>query len=320
MNGEINRIIKERSKNTTISQYILKSIDYFRSRNVGYSIRLCDKIADLLLQEKNLAFTSSDEGSYFSLSDREVSFDKKVIEKNRFSTFIHEITHAFHGIQYSWQIPSEYDEERKRIISNNDFISKIRDLMKYIIESKQRIINEAIARRRMRLNFSKTNNCISIENNLNNEIKIISNINKDIKIINNKDVSLHEMFLLSEQLNKDFESLVDNIEYGEVDQKFHVLSAMEGMIDSLLLGELHKGYGNNCIYLQGYGHSKDYFTKDSKNSFIELIADFSVLTAYNDSMLLEIMKLILGNEIYEMLNSSLNALLDINDLIAKKRK
>ena len=54
------------------------------------------------------------------------------------------------------------------------------------------------------------------------------------------------------------------------------LDAMEGMIDSLLLGELHDGYDNNCIYLRGYGHSKDYFTKDPKNSFIELISGKTV--------------------------------------------
>ena len=309
MNEELSRIIEERSKNITISQYILKGIDYFKSRNVGYSSRLCDKISDLLLHEKALTFISSDEGSFFSLSNSEVNICKKDIRKNDYSTFIHEIIHAIHGIQYSWQIPSEYDDERKRIISNDNFIGKICNLMKYIIESKQRIIDQAIVKRRMQSNFSKINNYISIENNL----------NKDIKIINNNNVSLSELYLLSEQQNKDFESLVDNIEYGEVDQKFHVLSAMEGMIDSLLLGELREGYGNSCIYLRGYGHPKDYFTKNLKNSFIELIANFSVVTAYNDSALLEIMESILGNEIYGMLNSSLSKILDINDVEVKKR-
>ena len=185
MNEELNRIIEEKSQNITISQYILKSIDYFKSRNIDYSNRLCDRIADLLLNEKDLVFTSSDEDSFFSLSDSEVNICKEDIRKNDYSTFIHEITHAIHGIRYSWQIPSEYDEERKKIISDDGFISKIRDLMKYIIESKQTIINQEIAKRQMQTNFSKINNYISIENNLNNEIKKISNINNYIKIINN---------------------------------------------------------------------------------------------------------------------------------------
>ena len=57
------------------------------------------------------------------------------------------------------------------------------------------------------------------------------------------------------------------------------------------------------------GHKKEYFEEDPANSFVELIADYSVLIAYNDSTLIEMMGIVLGNEMSDLLRTSLNSMI-----------
>ena len=95
----------------------------------------------------------------------------------------------------------------------------------------------------------------------------------------------------------------------EVEQLFYVLNSMEDVIDSLLLGKLYDGYRSGCFFLRGPGHGKDYFLGNPNISYCELLTDFSVLYAYNDSMLLEIIKLVIGDEMYNLLNSSLRSMI-----------
>ena len=346
MNIELDKMVKERCMNNIISQFILESIDYFKTRNMDYCSHLCDSITDLLLNKKNLVFTSVESGSFFSEKDSKINISGDKIIRSNYSTFIHEITHAIHYYLHSFKVPNDYEAARRRLVYDDNFMHKIRILMRYIIERKRLIIGKSIQNSpeqiiadaiaglneiigvdvdheqtdstvksdSNKLAFSKKCNDISKENNLIYDFVIIGNIAND----------LSAMVSLSEQLDRDFELLIDNIgiQYGQSDsgQLFYVLSHMEGMIDSLLLGKLHEGYGNRHFYFRGYGHSKHYFMMSARRSYTELIASFSVLVAYNDPILLELMKLIIGNKMYNILNTSLIEILNYKFTDIKKRK
>ena len=318
MSEELIKLIQERSENEIISQYICDSINYFKARNQQYVEKLCDSIK-LLLDEKALLFKISDDGSRFYKDNQLtcVYIGRKSITRKDFTTFIHEITHAIHILLYAMMIPTEYEETRKRITSDAEFSDKMHILFRYIIESKKKFI-ELIKRISAThySGFSKYNNVASIVSNNNNITNKISNINNIIDIIDDADIDFSKIISTSRRLNQQFESLIDDIGYGysAVEQQFHVLSSIEGLLDSLLLGQLYEGYSSNNCYLRGFGHTKNYFMQDSENSYIELLAEYSVLVAYNDAELLEKIKEILGEEMYNILDSSLNSMFVDNSI------
>ena len=323
---ELNKIIEERCENRNIYQYILKCLEYFKSRNTIFYSYLCNSIFDLLSTYQNFKFVCADSG-YFSSSECELTIIQKDIEVGDYTSFIHEITHAIHGLQYSYNVPSEYEYLRNQLISNDNFMGLVCDLMKYIIQSKKAIIEQTIEKSqssKRSITFEKINKELIIDaNKINNEIKNDTDkINKNIKLTSNiynlfkmidnitPSLEIGSLMTINNQLNRQFESLIDNIGYTTfVGERFHVLTSMESMIDSILVGELFSGYKNDCFYIEGYGHKKEYFEKNPANSFKELIADYSVLIAYNDSTLIEMMGIVLGNEMSDLLRTSLNSMI-----------
>jgi len=323
---KLNKIIEERCENRNIYQYILKCLEYFKGRNITFYNYLCKCIFDLLSTYQNFKFVCVD-FSYFSSSKCELAICQKDIKVSDYTTFIHEITHAIHGLQHSYNIPSEYEFLRNQLTSNDNFMGSVCDLMRYIIQSKKAIIEQIMESCQLpkeSIAFEEINNILKIDENkinnvikkdtnkINNNVKLISNIYNIFKIIDNITPSLDigSLITINNQLNRQFESLIDNIGYTTfVGERFHVLSSMEGMIDSIIVGGLFSGYKDACFYLKGWGHEKEYFEKDPKNSFIELIADYAVLITYNDSTLIEMMEKILGKEMSELLRTTLNSMI-----------
>jgi len=322
MDEELKKLIEERCENQIVSQYILNSMEYFKTKNLLFYNGLCDSMKNILLKYKQLTFKMTDNTSFFSEDEYEVGINKKAIEMCRYTTFIHEITHVIHGLGHSFHIPLEYETVRKKIISNDNFINMVRSIMKNIIQIKKAIIELISQRSKKQADFSKKINFISEETKINNSIFINLNFNNIIKEISNVDLNFSEMFSMVELINKQFESLIDDIRYREnstEEQLFHVLSSMEGIIDALLLGALCEGYSNECLYLKGIGHTKDYFEEDLEISYIELLADYSVLKAYNNTTLIEMIESTIGDEMCSMLNESLSSVLGNNNIDIKRK-
>ena len=181
---ELNKIIEERCENRNIYQYILKCLEYFKSKSTIFYSYLCNSIFDLLSTYHNFKFVCAD-SSYFSYSECELSIIQKDIEVGDYTTFIHEITHAIHGLQYSYNIPSEYEYLRNQLISNDNFMGLVYDLMRYIIQSKKAIIEQTIKKSQSSkgsITFEKINNELIIDaNKINKELKNDTDkINKNI--------------------------------------------------------------------------------------------------------------------------------------------
>ncbi len=316
------------SKN--IKEYISNCINYYSNRNREFCESLCSNIIILMCKYPNLKIICTDSG-YFSTNKKIISISKKDIEIGDYEVFIHEITHAIHGLEHSYYIPSEFEIIRNQRISNENFMSSVRDIMRYILKSKKEIIQNTIERNQLTLEgntYIKNNDLIYYNTNKTNNDLIYNNTYKTnntnilFKKIDNisSSTDIEELITVSNQLNKQFELLIDIFEVGRcVDEKYHILSAMESMIDSLLCGKLYSGYISNYYYLQGFGHSREYFKKNSKNSYIELLADYACLIAYNDDILIGKMEQVLGVEMIDLLNTSLNSLYIENNTNHKKR-
>ena len=308
MDEELISLIKRSCNNQSLFEYIIKSINYFKGKNNDFCSNLCESIRTLLIKYPDLSFVVSD-SSYFLLKDREVSISEKAIKTNNYSTFIHEITHAIHGLLFAWDIPSDYESNREKRVGDYSYIVRVQDLMGLILDAKLKIIKKLNEKRREQIPFSKTNNLINIEEKVNNDISFIYNTIDEIKKINKEDMYVYQMYSISKEVSKRFEALIDDIKYQEVnddEQFFHVLTSIEGMMDSMLLGSLHEGFSSGCYYIKGWGHKRDYFANKPENSFVEIIADFAVITAYNDPLAFIMVELFAGTPIYNTLKTSLN--------------
>ena len=250
--------IKEKSDRSRLSLYIIDSLNYVGKRKRAMFDLLCNGLTDLL-DNYGLNFKTVNETSYYSGKDNLIAINERDISHQNQAAFIHELTHAIHCSYYSYEVPDEYEETRESRVETGEFKETFRDLMKVIVEMKKYIYRQFSERHPIDIGVECKN--IIYYDKLNKIDNLTYIIDKKDDFYKKMDYKENDIFIniygrdtynfykQSEELNKKFEEIVDNVRLGpneKPDQIFFVLTALEGMIDSLLLGNLLEGYHNNC--------------------------------------------------------------------------
>ena len=330
MDAYLAKRIRDNSDNEHLSEYIISSLDFFMDKNIDMYNSLCNSLIELI-DNYGLKFVTENKTSYFSSENNTIGINRSNISNINCIVIVHELAHAIHWMYMNFSTPDNYESERKSRVQKPDFRNVLRDIMKIIVQMKHYIHKKLVDRHPINLSVECRNLIVydSIQK-LENEKYIIDDKthiykkideNKYINVINKYGKEAFEFLSEIERLNKKFEEVIDNIRLGineKPDQMFFVLSSIEGMMDSLLMGSLLEGYHNDCLYVRGVGHKKSYFDQDSRLSFMELFADYTVIKAYNNPLILKMTRNAIGDEIYTLLEETWEGIMRRNTNIGER--
>lgn len=332
MDAYLAKRIRDNSDNERLSEYIISSLDFYMDKNIDMYNSLCNSLIELI-DSYGLKFVTENRTSYFSSEKTIIGINSRNISNINSMVIIHELAHAIHWMYMNFSTPDNYGAERERRVQNLDFKDILRDIMKIIVQMKRYIHKKFEDSHPIDLSIECKNlitydSIYKIEKDkyiIDTKADIYKKIDKSKynNVINKYGKETFEFFSEIERLNKKFEEVIDNVRLGrneKTDQLFFVLSSIEGMMDSLLMGSLLEGYYNDCLYVRGVGHEKSYFAQDSRLSFMELFADYTVIKAYNNPLILKITRNAIGDEIYALLEETWEGIMRRNaDIVRTER-
>lgn len=313
MDAYLAKRIREKSDSERLSTYIINSLDFFMDKNKDMYDVLCNSLIELI-DYHDLKFITENRTSYFSSKKNIIGINTRDMTNMDCATFIHELTHAIHWLFLDFRAPEKYGAERESRVQNPEFKDALRDLMKVIVQMKRYIHKKFLDSHPIDVsveckNIITYNSIYKLDKDkyildIKKDINKVIDERKYVNVINKYGKEASDFLAEIERLNKKFEEVIDNIRLNrneKPDQLFFVLSSLEGVLDSLLLGSLFEGYHNDCLYVRGEGHEKSYFAQDSRLSFMELLADYTVIKTYNNPLIIKMVRNALGAELYTLL-------------------
>lgn len=222
-------------------------------------------------------------------------------------TMAHETGHALHWYLSSGKIPNDYDEIVSTLRCNKDLLNSVDSFIKNFNEIKEEIINkiESKCEEFFKIYYTDDKKCdirVFLEKEKQEKIEELLKLGLSY----DKIISFLEMFYTEDNyiINQKKQIFIEH--YGAImGCKFSATIAILDILDAIYEGALFSGKlkneeGKKIKSPSGHGLSYYYM---NNFGFIEMIADFITIMKSEDSCcMLEVLRSIVGEELYNMLN------------------
>lgn len=258
------------------------------------------------VKEQNLDkffYKRADDGSYFSSANGSVFCDSEVVE-----TILHETGHAMHYYLAENRVPDDYQDIIRKIRENQKTLEKVEKYADKYAKLYQEI--KLLVEQKYKDFFASY-----YDENKKEEIRQLLSKSKlekkeefrELKIPEEQlDVLLNDMFTEEEYIAHQKRIFIKENVDAIIRSDFGALMAIGDILDAIYEGNLHS---YNLKNQQGEkikktaGHGLRYYYS-TNHGFDEMIANFSSISKSKDSKeMLEFLKEIVGDELYNMLSS-----------------
>ncbi len=288
--------------NNNIDKSVIPLIEktFIDSYNNGNPLTdgIINNFIKLIDENPNFKIEISDDDNYTRL-DKKICLSKKTILNHDIYTVIHEITHAIHDLMMYRDEPPLFENILEDIVNDSTFISRVVEFMRLVIDAKKKAIMSSV------INGQIENGVSKIENNIIKNLKNKdSNITKDIINYDNLsskngfNTEFKELYQHNVTLNRQIEDLTDNYNIKE-GTRLNGYSAIEDMIDAVLLGKLYDGdiHLDGISINGGFGHGNNYYSSNNYKKFSEIFAEYMELMISPDrEYYLQLVNHIFGNK------------------------
>lgn len=257
------------------------------------------------IKEKHLDmyYIKINNGGYFKRITGSIYSDEFNVD-----TILHETGHAFHSYICRSKYPDNLEEILDRVRNDKNIIYKVEKLSKeyYVFKEQLYKLVELECFDYFNNYYTKEKN-IEIDNILSNlkeeKKKEYSNLGVDDKKL---DSILNEVINKDEYIKTKKRNFVSQYFSAIKTEKCGSIMAILDIIDGIFEGDYYSG---NLVNRDGklikgtVGHGIPYYSCDLDNIFCEMIADFSTISkSYNSYIMLELLKDIIGVELYNLLS------------------
>ena len=243
-------------------------------------------------------YIKKENSGYFDSSDGYIYCDDTII-----SNLLHETGHALHYYSSNFKVPTEYNEVVERIRKNPKTINKVEEYSKKFNELRKKVglVVKENYEKKLSLNENKEE-IIKFLNKTKDEkkeeLKSLEISDEILDIILDNVFTPEEYFLHQKRIFKK-----ENVE-AILRSEFGAYIAIGDIIDAIYDGDLHSG---NLKNKEGeeiestYGHGLSYYYART-HGFDEMIANFCmILKTKNSKQVLDLLKDIVGDELYNLL-------------------
>lgn len=285
-------------------------IGYRQALFSNYELYIKELKNIISVKEKNkssLVYLKEEDGSFFRSYSGTVHSDNIVVD-----TLMHETGHALHSYLSSEKIPKNYEEiikktrENKRVIENVERFAKeynkIKNEIHKIVEQKYELFFESYFNEKRKKEISDFLNKSKQEKK--EEFKFL-NLSESILY-----TILENSFTSEEYINHQKRLFIQENSDAIFRSEFGALMAIGDILDAIYEGELHsevlKNVNGEAIPPTA-GHGISYYYDSPEKAFSEMIANFtSISKSKNSNNMLDLLKSIVGEELYNMLNNFYN--------------
>ena len=248
------------------------------------------------VKDKNSSYFSPSKGCIF-------------INDSYISTIIHETGHALHYYLTELKVPDNYDEIVKRVRENNELLTKTSKYFEHCNKIMKNIKNYFLnfANEVLTAHYSKQENIMDIQGILSKDISEYRDKFKSLKIPEEQlEQILQETFSVEEYIKREAIIVASELTDTTIRNNYASIGATNDIIDAIYRGKVCDGVLKSAdgqkIASFG-GHGIRYYSQN-KHGFDEMIAQFAVLVKFKGAEEnLQILRNIVGDEIYNMINN-----------------
>lgn len=274
---------------------------------INYDITIRE-IEKLIKIKKNnfdkFYYVKDKDSSYFSPNNGCILMNGGCI-----STIIHETGHALHYYLTELKVPDNYDEIVKRVRENNELLTKTSKYFEHCNKIMKNIKNYFLnfANEVLTAHYSKQENIMDIQGILSKDISEYRDKFKSLKIPEEQlEQILQETFSVEEYIKREAIIVASELTDTTIRNNYASIGATNDIIDAIYRGKVCDGVLKSAdgqkIASFG-GHGIRYYSQN-KHGFDEMIAQFAVLVKFKGAEEnLQILRNIVGDEIYNMINN-----------------
>lgn len=273
--------------------------------NYDITIREVEKLIKIKKNNFDKFYYVKDkDSSYFSPSNGCILMNDGCI-----STIIHETGHALHYYLTEFKVPDNYDEIVKRVRENKELLTKTSKYFEHCnkIMGKVRNYFWYIANETFTIKYSRQEKIMDIQSILSKDISEYRNKFKYLKIPEEQlEQILQETISVEEFIKQEAIIVASELTDTTIRNNYASIGATNDIIDAIYRGKVCDGVLKSAdgqkIASFG-GHGIRYYSQN-KHGFDEMIAQFAVLVKFKGAEEnLQILRNIVGDEIYNMINN-----------------
>ena len=273
--------------------------------NYDITIREIEKL--IKIKKNNIDkfyYVKDKDSSYFSPNNGCILMNGGCI-----STIIHETGHALHYYLTELKVPDNYDEIVKRVRENNELLTKTSKYFEHCNKIMKNIKNYFLnfANEVLTAHYSKQENIMDIQGILSKDIDKYRDKFKSLKVPEEQlEQILQETFSVEEYIKREAIIVASELTDTTIRNNYASIGATNDIIDAIYRGKVCDGVLKSAdgqkIASFG-GHGIRYYSQN-KHGFDEMIAQFAVLVKFKGAEEnLQILRNIVGDEIYNMINN-----------------
>ena len=269
--------------------------------NYKTTIQELRSLIEVKVENRDIFFYIKEKDSgYFSRATRSVHCEDTTI-----STLMHETGHALHYYLTESKIPDEYDEVIERIKKDSKTINKVEDYSKKFNELKKKIKLLAEKKYQEYFDLCLNKDVVEINNFLNKSKEDRKKEFKSLGIDDDTlDIVLDNIFKPTEYIAHQKRLFIKENVDAILRSEFGAYISIGDIIDAIYDGDFNSGTLKNNEGKEiksAYGHGLSYYYA-RPHGFDEMLANFCMILKSKDSAeVLDLLKNIVGEELYNML-------------------